>query len=147
MQYQLHIDIDLPRADVIGLFKNPDNMAKWQQGFISMRPIYGQAGQPGAQTRLYYKIGKREINMLETIREVNFPDKFVATYEADSVWNEARNRFIALSDSSTRWEAKHTFKFSTWMLRIMAFLIPSMFKKQSYKYMLDFKAFAEQTKL
>jgi len=144
MQYTLHIDINLPRAEVIALFKNPDNMAKWQQGFISMRHIYGEAGQPGAKTRLYYKIGNREINMLETITAVNFPENFSAIYEADNVWNEAQNSFIALSDSSTRWKVQHTFKFSSWVLRIVGYLIPSMFKKQSYKYMVDFKAFAEQ---
>jgi len=36
MKYEIEIDISLSRNKVIELFDNPDNMSKWQPGFVSM---------------------------------------------------------------------------------------------------------------
>jgi hypothetical protein len=39
----------------------------WQKGFISYRHLSGKPGEEGARAKLKYKIGKREISMIETI--------------------------------------------------------------------------------
>lgn len=142
MKYSNEIEINLPRKKVIELFDNTDNMAKWQEGFVSFVPINGKPGEEGSTAELKYKMGKREVEMIETIIKRNFPDEFHCTYEAKSVYNEVGNIFIDEGDS-TRWVSDNVFQFSGFM-KLFAFFMPGAFKKQSFKYMKDFKTFAEK---
>ena len=142
MHYTLELFIDLPRDKVIELFDNPDNLKKWQPGLQSFEHFAGEAGMTGAKSKLRYKMGKREIEMIETIIVRDLPDEFSATYEANGVWNEVKNFFQEASDNQTLWRFECTFKFSGFM-RLIGFLMPGTFRKQSFQTMQDFKAFAE----
>ena len=71
MKYTLSTTINLPRSKVIELFDNPDNMSKWQPELQSFEHISGEPGEPGAKSRLKYKMGKREVEMIETITARN----------------------------------------------------------------------------
>lgn len=143
MKYTHDIDINLPRKKVIELFDNPDNMPKWQKGFVSFEPLTGKPGEEGATAKLKYKMGKREVEMIETIARKNLPEEFSGTYEAKGVFNIIENKFIDNGDS-TKWITTNEFQFKGFM-KLMAFFMPGMFKKQSFKYMKDFKKFAETT--
>ena len=143
MKYTLEIDIHLPREKVIELFDNPDNMKHWQPGLLSFEPLSGTPGTVGAKSQLKYLMGKREIEMVETINVRNLPDEFSGTYEAKGVWNEVRNFFSVVDANTTRWASENEFKCSGFM-KIMAFFMPGAFKKESYKYMVQFKEFAER---
>lgn len=142
MKYTVDVAIDLPRARVIELFDDPDNMPMWQPDLVSFEHESGEPGQPGAKSKLRYKMGKREIEMIETITSRNFPDEFSGTYEAQGVWNSVANRFSEEGPEKTRWTMESEFKCSGFM-RIIAFLFPGSFKKQSLKMMNQFKDFAE----
>jgi len=142
MKYSHQIEISLPREKVIELFDNPDNMKHWQPGLISFEHISGDQGRPGAKMLLNYKMGKREIKMIETILIRKLPDEFTGTYEAKGVWNRVKNTFTEPSDGTTIWVSENEFKFKGFM-KLMAALMPGTFKKQSYKYLEYFKEFAE----
>ena len=142
MKYSQEIEINLPREEVIKLFDNPDNMQKWQPELISFEPISGNPGEEGARSRLKYKMGKREIEMIETITKRNLPREFNGTYEANGVLNIISNKFIDISESKTRWTAENEFQLKGFM-KLMGIFMPGSFKKQSYKYMIQFKEFAE----
>ncbi len=142
MKYQNEVIIQAPRVEVVKLFENPDNLAKWQPGFISIEAITGNSGEIGAQHRLKYKMGKRDIEMIETITKQALPDRFSATYEAKNVFNAIDNHFIDLGDGTTRYWTKNEFKFSG-MMRLFGVLMPGAFKKQSQKYLDLFKDFVE----
>ena len=142
MKYTVTIEINLPRAKVVELFENPDNMAQWQPGFISMEHLSGEKGKAGARSKLNYKMGKREIEMIETILVNDLPNEFSGTFEADKVWNEVRNYFEEKDENTTLWRSECEFRFKG-MMKVFAFLMPGVFKKQSFKYLENFKAFAE----
>jgi len=142
MKYTVDIEIDLPKEKVIELFDNPENMTKWQKGFISLVHMSGEPGQVGAKSKLKYKMGKRDIEMVETIISRDLPKEFSATYEAKGVWNRIDNEFHDTTEGNTKWIAHQEFEFKGFM-KLMGFLMPGMFKKQSCKYLEDFKAFAE----
>ena len=142
MKYANEIEIKLPRQKVIELFDNPDNMPKWQEGFVSFEPQSGKPGEEGSTAKLNYKMGKREVEMIETITKRNLPDEFNGTYEAKGVFNIVNNSFIVLDKNKTKWVSENEFQFKGFM-KIIAFLMPGAFKKQSFKYMKDFKKFAE----
>ena len=143
MKYSCDITIDLPRARVIELFDNADNMSKWQEGLQSFEPLEGEPGTKGATSKIHYKMGKRDIRMVETIVTSNFPDEFSATYETQGVWNIVENHFSETDAGGTQWHIDTEFRCSGF-LKIMAFLMPGMFRKQTQKMMSDFKSFAEK---
>lgn len=145
MKYTTEIIIDLPRNEVVEKFSDPDNMKHWQKGFISMKPINGEFGAEGSQNLYRYRMGKRNIEMKETIMKNNLPHEFSANYEAKGVYNIQHNIFEELDEKCTKWISENEFLFSGFM-KLFGWFMPGAFKKQSYKYMVDFKAFAEDGK-
>jgi hypothetical protein len=144
MKFSLSIEINLPREKVIELFDNPDNMKHWQPGLVSFENISGIPGEVGAKSRLKYRMGKRDVELIETITNRNLPDEFSGTYEAKGVWNEVKNYFNEISRDKTEWISESEFKFSGFM-KIMGLVMPGAFKKESNKYLKLFKEFAEST--
>ena len=143
MHYVLQVEIDRPRDEVVRLFDNPENMKHWQPELLSFEPISGTPGQPGAKSSLKYQMGKREVDMVETITVRRLPDEFSGTYECSGTVNTMTNRFEEAGPGRTRWIAENTFEFGSFWMKLMAMLMPGAFKKQTRKYMQNFKAFAE----
>ena len=142
MKYTVTIDVELPRERVIELFDSSENLYKWQRGLQRFETIEGERGQPGSKSEMVYQMGKRRLELLETITRRELPDRFDATYDAKGVHNVCENRFIEAGPDKTRWEADQEFQMTGFM-KVMGWLMPGAFKKQSLKYMQDFKAFAE----
>ncbi len=143
MKFTTEIEINKPIDQVIELFDNADNMDKWMDGLQSFEHLSGTPGQVGAKSRLKFKMGKREIEMIETITVRNLPDEFSGTYEAKGVFNIVKNKFVKISEDKTKYITENEFQFKGFM-KIIAFLMPGAFKKQSMKYLEDFKKFAEK---
>ncbi|MGB7786229.1 MAG: SRPBCC family protein [Salinimicrobium sp.] len=145
MKYTQEIEINRPIDEVVALFKNPENLYKWMDGLQSYQQLSGVPGQPGAKSKLEFKMGKREIEMVEIIKVNDLPEEFTATYEAKGVFNVISNKFIELPDGRTRYITENEFRFKGFM-KLMGWLMPGAFKKQSWKYMLAFKEFVEDQK-
>ena len=144
MKYTTEIIIDLPREEVIRTLDNPENMKHWQKGLVGYKLIQGTPGKEGAKMELEYQMGKRNVTMVETIMKNQFPDEFHAHYDAKGVHNEQRNYFYELDGNKTKWVSDSMFKFAGFGMKLIAFLMPGAFKKQSLKYLNDFKDFAEK---
>tara|TARA_Y100001960_G_scaffold305980_1_gene360706 strand:+ start:297 stop:749 length:453 start_codon:yes stop_codon:yes gene_type:complete len=142
MQYTETIEINLSRSRVTKLFDNPENYSQWQDSLLGLEYLSGEPGQQGARTLLHHKMGKREIEMVETITERDLPELFVATYEADGVWNQAINRFHELPGNRTLWTLESEFRCKG-LMWILAKLFPGMFRKETRKVMEAFRMFAE----
>jgi len=142
MKYSQSVIINRPIDKVIELFDDPDNLYKWMDGLQEFEHLDGTPGEVGARSRMKFKMGKREIEMIETITVKDLPREFAGTYEADGVVNIVRNSFEPVGDDATRYSAENEFEFKGFM-KIIAFLMPGAFKKQSMKYLEDFKRFAE----
>jgi hypothetical protein len=87
-------------------------------------------------------MGKRDIEMIETVTVYNFPEEYGGTYDANGVHNIVSNKFFELPNGHTKYLTEQEFQFKGFM-KIIGFLFPSAFKKQSHKYLVDFKQFAE----
>lgn len=123
---------------------NIDNMKHWQKGLVSSEHISGTPGEVGAKMQLNYKMGKREFNLVETITKCNFPEEFHGTYSMKRMHNIQENYFEETPEGNTIWVSKCEFQPAGFMMKAMAVLMPGAFKKQSKKYMIDFKNFVEQ---
>lgn len=143
MKYTLEITIDKSRYEVVKLFENPDNMKYWQRGLISFEHLTGEPGKPGAESRILYKMDKREIEMIETITFNDLPDEFHVNFLASGVHNIQKNYFTEEDDGRTKWRSESEFKFKGFMKVLAFFWGKKPFERQSYEFMEDFKSFAE----
>ena len=143
MKYTVEIDINLSREEFITKFDNPNNMKHWQRGLLSYELLSKDQRVNGAQMKLEYQTGKRKMTLIETITKINFPDEFHANYEAKGVKNIQHNYFLEIDPNTTKWVSETEFKFSGLGMKLLGVLMPGVFKKQSRKYLNDFKNFTE----
>ena len=87
MKYSTEIIIDQPREKVIKKLDSVENLKHWQRGLLKAEPLSGELGAEGSKMELHYKMGKRELVMIETILKRELPNKFHATYDTKGVHN------------------------------------------------------------
>ena len=143
MKYTNETVINLPVKRVIELFDNPGNLKKWMPGLLKFEPLNGTPGQPGAKSRLKFKMKNREVEMIETVTVRKLPEEFSGTYETKGIFNVVRNKFIPVDKNTTKYVSENEFQFSG-MMKLFGLLMPGAFKKQSQEYLDLFKAFAEK---
>jgi hypothetical protein len=143
MKYITEIVVHVPLVQFIKKLDDLENLKHWQKDFLSYTHLSGTPGQEGAQTELKYKMGKRELIMVETILNRNLPHEYHVTYDAKGVHNIQKNYFRAVDENTTKWISESEFEFSGFFMKVMGFLMPGTFTKQPLNYLKDFKAFAE----
>mgnify|MGYP001144596450 CR=1 FL=1 len=143
MKYTISIKIDKPKKEVVELFNNPVHYPKWMEGLQKHEVIKGDFGKEGTISTFQFKMGKREMEMQEEVLKNNLPDEYTVSYKAKGVYNMVCNRFEELSDGKTRVHNDQEFCFKGFM-KLMGWIMPGAFKKQSKKYLLEFKNFVEK---
>jgi hypothetical protein len=144
MKYTVELEVDLPRARVVELFDNFDNLYKWMPDLQSHEHISGTPGEAGAKTRLIYEIRNKPYELIETVTVRNLPDEFSGTFEGKGMWNEVKHYFKEAGPDKTLWVSDNVFE-PKGFLKVMAWFMPGAFKKQSLKYMQNFKEWAENS--
>lgn len=142
MKYHCETVIGLPRERVIALFDDPTNLVKWQPELLKFEPVEGIPGQEGAKAKLTYRIGKRELEMIETVTLRELPARFDAIYETRGVFNRVSNWFID-HETTTVWAVESEFRFGGAMAALSLFMWGT-FRKQTQRFMHQFKTFAEE---
>lgn len=142
MKYTVETTINKPLAEVIRLFDSQENLFKWMEGLTSFEPISGTPGEVGAKSKMVFNVKNKTVELIETITRKDLPNSFDGTYETNGVYNIVKNKFIALPDNTTKYISDQEFQLSG-LLKIFGFLMKGAFKKQSLKYLEDFKRFAE----
>ncbi len=144
MKYQQSIIINKPVDEVSEKVDSFDNMKYWQDGFQGYTHLSGTAGEVGAETMLHYDFNGRPLDLKETIIESNLPTIFKAKYECDPMDNFMTVRLIPNGDGTTTYQCEVEYtRFKGIMMKLIAKLYPSMFKKQGQKWYRQLKAFIE----
>lgn len=146
MKYTSEIIVNVPIKEFIEKLDNPENMKHWQRGLIDYDHISGTPNEIGSKMKLTYKMGKREMELVETITFQDLPHALHTTYDTKGMHNIQENFFEEIDANTTKWTSKNEFLATSFMLRMMTLLMPGAFKKQSKKYLQDFKNFAENGK-
>jgi hypothetical protein len=92
------------------------------EGLQSFEHLSGVQGQAGAKSRLRFKMGKREVEMIETITVRNLPEEFTGTYEVKGVFNIVKNKFVTLPGNKTKYISEQEFQFKG-MMKIVGFTV------------------------
>ena len=145
MKFECHVDINVPKNRVVEAFDSPENLKEWQDGFVSYEHKNGKPGTVGAQAIMIYKTGKREMVLTETILKNDLPDVFIGQYDFKEGSNTMANTFESINESKTRWTAVIEYtKMDSFMMKMMSKLMPGMFRKQTQKWLNQFKVFVEK---
>ena len=144
MKYTSHIDINKPLKDVFEFWNNPENNHLWQDGFEKITLLEGKVNEVGAKSEILLKQGNRDMVLIETVLSVNLPYEKEALYEHKHMSNTFKTIFKQVSDKQTRYTAEVNYiKFNGFLPKLMGKLFPSMFRKQSEKWMHQFKEACE----
>jgi uncharacterized protein YndB with AHSA1/START domain len=144
MNYTIELEVDKPRDEVAKLFTDSASLPFWQPGFVSLEHLSGDEGKPGAKSRLMYKNRGQDVELVETIEVNDPPEEFTATFDAKGMHIWVKNTFHEIDGGKrTRWVSENEGKTSGLMMKIIGILMPGCFKKESMKYNVAFKAFAE----
>ena len=144
MKYSNEIVVDLPLAEFMEKFDNAENMKHWQTGLMSIEHLSGDPGMVGAKMKLKYQMEKKVVELIETVTHRNLPHEFHGTYSMDGMTSIQENYFEELPNGTTKWKSVSDFMPLNFMMRVMLWMMPGAFKKQSKKMMDNFKHFAEQ---
>ena len=143
MKHSCDIEIQAPRERVIALFDDPANLPKWQPDLIRFEPISGTPGHPNAKSRLVYRAGKGEFELVETVTVRNLPDEFSGTYESKMGMTRIMNRFID-NGPTTRWIVDTEFTGSG-IAKFLSPLMGGVMRAQTLKVVQAFKTFVESS--
>ena len=144
MKFGGTIIINQPYEKLAALFADTNNLKEWQDGFQKKELISGIEGENGAVSSIYLSQGKRDMELVETIIDNQLPHYFEATYHHKHMDNTLKTSFTPINGSQTEYKTEGEYTRINWVMpRLMAILFPSMFRKQAYKWMKNFKQFAE----
>ncbi|NNC69974.1 MAG: SRPBCC family protein [Flavobacteriaceae bacterium] len=146
MKFKASIEINQSQHTVAKLFADPKYLKYYQDGFVKKELVKGEAGQDGAISKMYYKHGKREMVLAETIVANKLPQTFEAFYHHKHMDNTFIAKFTKLDDQNTRYAMEVDYIRMTFLPRLMGFLFPGMYRKQGQKWMHNFKSFTENYK-
>ncbi|MDH3648246.1 MAG: SRPBCC family protein [Saprospiraceae bacterium] len=145
MKFKGSIEIDQSREKVVEIFVDADNLKEYQDGFIKKELIEGTAGENGAVSKMYYKYGKRDMILTETITNNNLPNSFEAHYHHKHMDNTWKCTFAQIDENKTRYDYEFEYTRINWVLpKLMAIFFPGIYRKQGEKWMQQFKVFSEK---
>lgn len=144
MKIEGFIDIKQTRKKVAELFLDPKNLGKYQDTFLRKEVIEGEEGKEGCISMMYYRFGKKEMELKETITSNKLPDSFEAFYHHKHMDNTMKCTFEALDENHTRYHYEYEYIRINWVMpKLMSILFPGMYRKPAEKWLNQFKEFAE----
>ncbi|WP_338733276.1 SRPBCC family protein [Mangrovimonas cancribranchiae] len=142
--FEGYIDINKPQKEVSKIFANPDNLIHYQDGFVKKELIRGEAGKAGAVSKMYYKYGKRDMVLTETIVKNELPNTFIANYHHKHMDNSLTSEFVVLNENKTRYKYYGSYTRISWVIpKLIAIFYPKLYRKQAEKWMTQFKNYVE----
>ncbi len=145
MKFTCEVTIEKSRKEVTELFANPAYLGEYQKGFLRKNLISGAEGEQDAISKIYYKQGRGEMELTETITENQLPEYFIGHYHHIHMDNTMKSVFTSLSENQTLYSAEIEYiAFRGFIPKAMAMLMPWIFKSQVNKWLRNFKVFCEK---
>lgn len=146
LRYTVEVTITRPRAEVWAKLMDPETLKHWMPGLLAYTLTSGTMGMPGAQATCRFQMGKRDMVVEETIVQRVEGERIVMSYKGPGVLNHVDNSLHSVDANTTRVVAENEFVFQNLMMKVMGFLMPGAFRKQSLQYLQHFKAYVEDGK-
>lgn len=145
MKFTCSVEINLPKEKTVAIWKDPAKLKHWQDGFERYEHMSGKPNETGSKGILHYDNKGTPMELEETIIEGNLPHILEGEYVHKHMTNRMRNTFQKLGPEKTIWTAEiHYVKFNGILMKLFALVGKGIFKKQTQKWLNQFKEFAEQ---
>jgi uncharacterized protein YndB with AHSA1/START domain len=112
MRFTKEIIISQPLGRVLELLDDPEHIKQWQPDLLSITPLGGTPGRPGAKSSLAYEVNGRQVNLIETIVARNLPKENTATYETNGMVHTISNRLSAVDGKTTKMVSDNHIQFN-----------------------------------
>ena len=140
----IEIEINSNLQKVVDTYVDLNSFSKWQNGFQSHQIIHGIYLQKDTKSKIIYKNRNNTIELIETILSNNLPNELEALYEHKHIINIATSKFIQINENRARLEyTVEILELRGFMIKIMSKLFPNMFRKQTKKWLENFKRLVE----
>jgi carbon monoxide dehydrogenase subunit G len=145
MKYTCDIIINKPIDEVLAVFQDAESLKHWQPGLVSVELLSGTAGQVGAKSKLKFLMGKKTIEMIETILVNDLPKDFTLQFETSGMVNSVKSTFENNGENQTKLSTYNEFQMNGFY-KLLGWLMPGAFKKQSIIYLNHLKEYVETGK-
>jgi carbon monoxide dehydrogenase subunit G len=146
MKYTTQIEINATPELIASLLTDHKQLKHWVKGLKNYRILSGDSRHTGAKTSLEIQIGTLDIELIETVERVEFPQWFTTRYEIKEGIVQINISLETLEPGRTRYKVLHDFQF-TGMLRFSTSIMKPAYILHSHTMMKDFKELAEKTAL
>ena len=127
------------------MFLDPNNLKHYQNGFKRKDLILGDIGQEDSVSRLYYKFGRKNVMLEETVLINKLPESLVLLYHSRDMDKMMKCSFVEVDEQTTRFEYEYEYIRVSWFLpRLTFILFPNSYKKRDDKWNRQFKEFVEK---
>ncbi len=145
MKHKGSIEIHKPMEEVARFFANPNYLKEYQDGFVKKELVSGKGGAVGAVSKMLYKHGKHDMELIEAITKNELPHTFEASYHHKHMDNTMKCSFVSINESKTNYIYEYEYTRIDWVMpKLMAILFPSMYRKPAEKWLRQFKEFVEK---
>ena len=143
MKYTCSVEVPVSRSKCIELWFDVSKMNRWQDGFKHKTWLEGEPNAVGSIADILLSQQGRKLELRERIISNQLPDFIEGEYVHEHMTNTQKVIFEELDASTTRviTEVDYT-QFNKLIVKIMAMIFPSMFRKQSQKWLDQFKEMA-----
>lgn len=141
MKYTIETIIEKPLDQVTQLYNDPLNYIKWMPGIISHQITSGKNREAGSTSIFTFKMNGRDFILEETVLK-NDLSEIMAQYRSNGTVNTQITQFSAIDVHNTRYTVIESFQLKGWM-KVIGFLMPEAFKKQTRRFVQAFKNFSE----
>lgn len=142
MKYTFDIIIDKPLDEVIEKFQDVDGLKHWMDGFQRVEHISGTPGKKDAESIFHFKHKNKDMQIREKILEEDLPQRIKFGYHSSMGYNEVETIFEKVGEDKVKLTSNNFFDLKGAM-KIFGWIMPGVFKKQSLKYMTNFKSYCE----
>ncbi len=142
MKYTLSNTINSSLREVTQKISDSEGTKKWTDNLQSIEQTSGTYCEVGSKRNLHYLFKNKEMIITETILEQNLPNQIKFAYDSKMGRNIVELVFEQLSDNQVK-QTSHTTMELQGAMKLFGFMLKSVFKKQSKKYMTAFKQYVE----
>ncbi len=143
MKFTCQVEINDSLDSVIKEFSDSEKLKYWQDGFVSKTTIVGNNMATGSKSEMKYLMRGQEMLITETVLDNKLPDYFYAKYDHKHTENTMLSKFSEKNGKTIYKAEIDYYRLSGFMVNLIAFIYPKLFKKQVDKWMQQFKAYIE----
>jgi len=145
MKSKTEVVIHAPREKVLEMWQSFEDQKNWQKGLESLEYRNGKPGYIGTQLHYSYKLGRKRLDMQETLIQSNLPTEYQVLQEAEGVINRQKHYITEPEPGKTLWTTITETRFKRWGLRFMGWLSPGLFEREQQKIFEAFRDYVEGT--